>query len=136
MAELTGNTGSVTIGATGLKMTVTEWSGTLDIDAVAIPAAFGEKWESSELTVGRFTGSLRGKITYNVASSKPFDASGADWSVFKGSATLTAATGCTIAGTLIYNQVSITHTRNGYAEITANFRNSTTDVAVTWDETP
>lgn len=133
--DLTGNTGAVTIGASGIKMAVIEWSASVDVDAVAIPAAFGEKWEGSALTVGRVTGSLRGKVQFDAASTKPMDLSGDDWSAFSGSATLTAATGCTLTGTMNYTNVQITLNRNGYGDISANFRNAGSDCAVTWDET-
>ncbi len=129
--------GGAFAGPAGMDFNAIEWTGTLQIDEIAIPPAFGERWEGAELGAGRFRGSLRGKGQYNTASTAPFAIATAatDWSAFKGTCTLTSITGCTLVGTMIFSEISLRRAHGGYLEITANFRNATTDLLVTWDET-
>ena len=90
MATYFGNDGSVTIGATGVSFNVTQWQASVEIDAAVAPAAFGEDWEEAELTSGRVTGSLTGKLGSDTVL-EPADET--TWSSFKGELALTMSTG-------------------------------------------
>lgn len=122
MATYFGNDGSVTIGATGVSFNVTQWQASVEIDAAVAPAAFGEDWEEAELTSGRVTGSLTGKLGSDTVLDLPAD--GSTWSSFKGELTLTMSTGKSLSGTALFTVVAPTLARAGYGEISVNFRSA------------
>jgi hypothetical protein len=140
MADIAGYGGAFAgPGTAGINLvSINEWSGTYECDTVAVPPSFGELWETAEPTIQRFSGTCKGKLTYNTASTKPIvftSSSTTGLSAMKGTMTLTAFTGCTITGTFVWQTMSMTRPHAGYAEVTATFRNASTDVATTWDET-
>ncbi len=139
MADVSGFGGAMTLPA-GLYLALDEWSATLDIKLSEVPAAFSENYDTADLGPAKFSGSFRGKAQYNAASTKPFSVptAGANWTTstlgFKGSATLTAITGCTFTGTFLFHQLTFRRPHGGYLEVTGSFRNAAQDLTVTWDE--
>lgn len=143
MADIAGFGGQFASG-NDLVFNANEWSATVDIDNIEVPAAFGEKWHGHALGAGRVTGTVTGKVAYNASNTAPIPlptATGNTQSFsalgFEGTATLTATTGCTLYGTFIFHNVVLRRPHSGYMEITANFANSGSDVIMNaWDETP
>lgn len=142
MADIAGFGGNFA-AASGLAFNANEWSATVDIDNIEVPAAFNAKWNGHALGTGRVTGTVNGKAAYNASATKPFPLPTASSNTqsftalgFESTATLTAATGCTISGTFIFHNIQIRRPHSGYVELTANFANANDDVIITWDETP
>lgn len=139
MADIAGHGGDFAIGtatvATGGEV---EWSATLEVDEVAIPPAFGEKWEGAAQGAWRCRGSMRAKLQKDVSGTAPWEEgtntdSGA---TVEGAITATAATGCTIKGDVIFSNIRVTRPHlGGTPEFSADFRNSGTNFAVDWDIT-
>lgn len=131
---ISGFSGSITLG-TGIVVgvDVTGFSCEIDIEEDKIPPAFGSKWNTSAPGAGSVKGTLRGNLAYDAAGTKPFDPSGSDWTAFIGVVTLTSTTGCTITGTMMFNNVKLDRENGKHGTMEASFVNNLDDVAVTWD---
>lgn len=139
MAVISGFTGAFdSLDATN-DAAVTSWSGTLSIDANKIEPAFGEKWRRTVLGAGEFTGSLTANLVRDVAASQPFDpSSSGNWAALTGLTILltldatSTSTHYTFEGCLF--NITTSFTNGGVAQLTADFANTGTDFAVSWDE--
>lgn len=114
---------------------VLSWSGTQAIDANKVEPPFGTKWRRTVLGAGEFTGSLTANVEYDVAASQPFDPSDAtDWASMTGlTIVLTAFTGCTYTFTGCLFNCTTTAVNGGVATFTADFANTSNDLAIVWD---
>ncbi len=147
MANIAGFGGYIILAGatntTGPSGNINEWSATLDVDTIAIPAAFGSPYEDATLGQGRISGSFSGVLSNAATGGKPFStaASNASWSTtLVGDIRLNATGGTAsnstnqiyIAAAMISN-VRIDRPHNsGPATISADFRNGTTDPVITW----
>lgn len=140
--DIGGYGGSFSAGS-GWNMSISEWSATIDVDVIDIPASFGELFHHARLGAARVTGSVKAKGQADAPNTDPFPlrtatTSTTPWDTqgFESTAVLTADTGCTYTGTFIFHNVQLRRDHNGYLEITAQFRNKGEDFhRSAWDQT-
>ena len=141
MATIQGLGGTIAL-PTGYNFKVSGWQMTHTTGTEETTGFDDGGFEVHEPVFTRFEGSATGTIEYNASNTAPLPAALADGSGMalgdlddaKGSATLTATTGCTYAGDVIITSSAINRTAKGRGEITVNFLGSG-PLTQTWDET-
>ncbi len=142
MATIQGNGGDVAF-PTGWNFKASGWSMTYTVGTEETTGFDDGGFESHEPVFINWSGSITGTLEYDASNTAPIPGDLADGSALavgdlanaSGSATLTALTGCTYAGTIVVQSLPINRPTKGRGEVTLNFIGSG-PLTQTWDETP
>ncbi len=130
--------GSCTLPA-GFYAKLSEFSATLDLNSVDTTGFSDVGWVVHEATFMHFSGSAKGTMVYDAASSSPAPptlmAATPALTTANGSITLTFFTGCTWTFNGHMSKIAVTRPTQGKADITYDFEHQGGGVVQVWDET-
>ena len=140
MANIAGLDGDITLPS-GYNILVSNWSANYTVETTDSTTFASQGFREFEPTIQTMTGSFGGHGQFDATSTAPIPAALADGSVLstgdlanaKATVTLTATTGCTLAGTAIVTGLSFTRDVAGKLEITGDLQFSG-PITQTWDE--
>ncbi len=122
MAVISGPGGNVSLFS-GLNFKVAAWSATMQYDVVDTSGFSDAGVHTHDATCYMLVGSAIGSGTSGNAGPIPASATGASpaFSAVKGSITLTAASGCTLAFTGVVTSIPLNRVFNGKQDVMVSF---------------
>lgn len=137
--NITGPGGGFTT-VTGFNGRYEEWSLAFDFGAVDVTAFDDNGWNNTDLTSCKVTGTATGILQYDDTNATPlpaaFVASTFAPASGAGSATFTAQTGCTVAGTFAVTSSNMARSaKAGTKGSVSHTLENQGAVTLTWDET-
>ena len=138
MATIEGINGAYS-PVTDFNVKAASWNGTLNITTVEDTGFTDNGWESHKPTKLGLSGGAAGVGEFDADGTTPIPSavmqSTAGLSSTRGSATLTATTGCTLSATTQMQSVGFNRANDGSLELSHSFVTSG-QVTLAWDETP
>jgi hypothetical protein len=140
MANIAGIDGGITLPS-GYNILVNNWSANYTVETVDSTTFDSSGFREFEPTIQSMTGAFGGHGQFDATTTAPIPAALVDGGVLatgdlastKATVTLTATTGCTLAGTAIITGLSFSRDVAGKLEITGELQFSG-PITQTWDE--
>jgi len=137
MSTIQGINGAYS-GVTGFNAKMASWTANINIDNVETTGFSSNGYRDREPVIVHLDGNASGTGEFDASSTAPTPsallAGTAAVSNAKGSMTLTATTGCTLAFTGVMQQVGLNRPNDGKLDVNHSFVSSGA-ITQTWDET-